>query len=517
MANLGKNHFNNASTVMLGFWLLFFSTPLQASSLRQLHVDLEVALCPEGQLSLTELERPFLANDTDAFESNHESNYQQHYTSNYQLNQLPDSDYHFEFEYDLDLIKNLDPFSPARSRMLQKFKNQYWSHLKPLKQSTLRPRTESTAIISRRDCEFKILAHISVNQRGDFSGFIDADLFEPLPKKTKHLLIAESYFYFESMYWTMNINSRPPNSRYWDPTRARYFLNQWLSPSHRPKDLPTFNRLVLTSNLNFIEQSGVLIPLIGTRPLEWNRDTGLVLTSYNHYKTNLWTTYLQFPQQDLTTSIPYSGWTANGPNSRITFHKDGQLHCLPFYKKPNSTFTRAQIGPTEELFIDEWSSPPYSHDSKNLCVYPNGNVESGYLNVNWNETRTWMYKDSIMTITRDPLAGGSDQGTWITFFPNGSIHTIDDSEGVIVLQNKKVKVKGPMRFDLVQDSQSEKTRLKCASLPVGSRWLDSLGRELVVSSMAQTFCFDQNERITNYCTRPFCAHILKTKGNFLQE
>ena len=73
-----------------------------------------------------------------------------------------------------------------------------------------------------------------------------------------------------------------------------------------------------------------------------------------------------------------------------------------------------------------------------------------------------------MTIERDPLAGGSDQGTPIVLYPNGGIHWIDQVSGLQKIGSRLVPVVGPIKL---RPDQS----IECARLKVKAQFEDTKG------------------------------------------
>ncbi|CAN5532104.1 hypothetical protein BH10BDE1_BH10BDE1_17810 [soil metagenome] len=422
----------------------------------ELQFEIEVASCPEGSISLTQLEYPFIKGTP-----------------------LSVSPQNFEDTF----VAPMRALSPVRAEVLRQFSNQMWAKLKPLVGVTLRPLFPSTALFHRADCSVSVVASVTATANS-ISGVLNSDLWSTLTTETKNILMAEAYFHFERTAWILQTFSE---NQEWNPTRSRFFLIEWLTPKTRPSDRAGFFALAGRAELAFIEQSGVLIPF-GPHPPEWNAVTGLVRVSREGYRSRLWTSpiVLKGPRGD--ARFPYEGWYREENDDQVLFYDDGSIHCLPSAQN----YAINQVGPS-----DVWSG--------RLCVFPDGSIESGYLVVPWGNPLDWKFGSTMMTIDRDPLAGGTDQGTDIRFFPDLSIKEIGNSSGIVSLQGRSVEVTGPLKFEKVLRRGVEVPRLKCASLPPKTNWLDAKGQRVAVQDRAQTFCFDQQERVISSCHRPFCG------------
>ena len=75
-----------------------------------------------------------------------------------------------------------------------------------------------------------------------------------------------------------------------------------------------------------------------------------------------------------------------------------------------------------------------------------GNLTQGYFAVPWDKPFEIVLNKQTLTIHKDPLGGGRDQGTPVLLYSNGTIHWIDNVSGLQKIGKNLVPVVGPLKF-----------------------------------------------------------------------
>lgn len=403
--------------------------------------DLEVQICADGTFSLSEFEGDRLQQHPEAIDT-----------------------------------RALSELSPARASAYENFIQTYWTRLIVRKGATLRPRYPSTALMHKDGCHPEVVASVTSSSTTIFSGELNGDLWSSLSTKTQQLFLSEAYLNFERMIWAASEINSPWQPVIWNPTLSREFLYRWT----RTRTLRSFFELARTIELPFVEQSGFILPLHPYSHTVWNPQTGLVIETHKSPITlsALWLANVKIAGLTLTNYT----WHSSDYSEGLRFHDDGSFHCGPL----QSADTKTMLPLSHPIFgASHWGSHSYLQWS--LCVSKAGQIEQGYLWVPWSQPKTWQLGDQTMIIDQDPLAGGTNQGTWISFYPDQSVKLIMTSRGVQRVQGRDIEVHGPLLLG-EKDSQTGTQRLLCSGLPLGTRWTLSDGSSITVKDRTDYFC-----------------------------
>ena len=418
---------------------VFFSARGEAAA--PVGFDLEVQVCADGAVSLSEFEGDHLQQHPEAIDT-----------------------------------RALSKLSPARASAYENFIQTYWSHLIVRKGATLRPRYPSTALMQKDGCHPEVVASITSSSAAIFSGELNGDLWISLSTRTQQLLLSEAYLNFERMIWAASEIESQWQPVVWNPTLSREFLYSW----GQAKTLRAFFELARTIELPFVEQSGFILPLHPDSHNVWSPRTGLVLESHKSPFTlsSFWLANATIAGLTLSNYT----WHSSDYSEGLRFHDDGSFHCGPL----DSSHTEKMLPLSHPIFgASLWGSHSYFQWS--LCVSKTAQIEQGYLWVPWNQPKEWRLGDRVMIVDDDPLVGGPDQGTWISFYPDQSIKLIMTSRGVQRVQGRDIEVHGPLLLG-EKDSLSGEQRLLCSGLPLGTRWTLSDGRSVTVKDRTDYFC-----------------------------
>ncbi len=403
--------------------------------------DLEVQICADGTFSLSEFEGDRLQQHPEAIDT-----------------------------------RALSELSPARASAYENFIQTYWPRLIVRKGATLRPRYPSTALMQKDGCHPEVVASITSSSAALISGELNGDLWSALSFRTQQLLLSEAYLNFERMIWAASEIDSPWQPVIWNPTLSREFIYRWT----QAKTLRAFFKLARTIELPFVEQSGFILPLHPDSHNVWSPQTGLVLESHKSPITlsALWRANATIAGHTLSN---YS-WHSSDYSEGLRFHDDGSFHCGPVQSAREETM----LPLSHPIFgTSHWGS--HSCHQWSLCVSKAGQIEQGYLWVPWNQPKTWQLGDQTMIIDQDPLAGGTNQGTWISFYPDQSVKLIMTSRGVQHVQGRNVEVHGPLLLG-EKDPRTGLQRLLCSGLPIGTRWTLSDGTSVTVKDRTDYFC-----------------------------
>ncbi|MCB0422680.1 MAG: hypothetical protein KDD61_16890 [Bdellovibrionales bacterium] len=452
----------NRSLVFV-IWILvscFYSFRLEAriTGLDPESIDIEIMNCSDGYHSLTEFEYTYIFGKPNPYLK--------------------------QFNYKKHLIGALSLVSPVRSSAMVRFRDEIWPTLTQIPSGRLRQKTLSSAQFSRSDCKLEIVANMTIDEFERVQGALNVGLWNKLKPETQNFVLAEAYFYFESIAWQLKVSHPFFKHISWSPVSGRYFISALVTPKFRPNGIAEFNSLVVKLQLAFVEQYGVVIPI--RDQIDWNSQTGLVEKSYGDYSTKVWTSNLTVFNGQQLLRIPFAGWyKVSGETTFIDFNENGTLHCIPQHKSvPIVNFAISLNGD-----LHYWSDK--------ICFYGNGQIESGTLVIPENTVVTWMFQGNVI------VSGQQNGENWIQFYPGGSVRQILYSKGQFAVNDRLEVFRGPLYFQPVRsEGQTTQYRLHCGSPPKGSRWIDQKGRRLEVTEEYQIFCFDDRGRVEYYCNRP---------------
>ena len=419
--------------------IVFFSAIGKAAA--PVGFDLEVQVCSNGTFSLSEFEGELLRQKPEPIDT-----------------------------------KALAELSPARAAAGEIFNRELWPRLTPRQGATLRPRYPSTALMQKDGCHTEVVASITSSSAALISGELNSDLWNSLSFRTQQLLLSEAYLNFERMTWAASSIDSLWQPAIWNPTLSREFLYSW----GQAKTLRAFFELARTIELPFIEQSGFILPLHPDSRTVWNPQTGLVIEAHKSpfSLATLWRANVTIAGLTLSNYT----WHSSDYSEGLRFHDDGSFHCGPL----DSSHTEKMLPRSHPIFgASLWGSHSYLQWS--LCVSKAGQIEQGYLWVPWNQPKTWQLGDQAMIIDQESLAGGTNQGTWISFYPDQSVKLIMTSRGVQHVQGRDIEVHGPLLLS-EKDPQTGTQRLLCSGLPLGTRWMLSDGRSVTVKDRTDYFC-----------------------------